>query len=610
MALHDQTSPVERTQRMTDREKQASSGQTVSTRQTVPTRKIGPYELVDELGRGANGIVFLARRVGNEELLAVKVLLQQQDEEAVIRFRREAATTARIQAPGIVRTLDFGQDGSRLYYVMEYCPGETLKDKLRAGPLPAREAALLIAAMARAIAAAHQWGVIHRDLKPSNVLLEKESGRPRITDFGLARDYAQQRLTRTGDVLGTPVYMAPEQIHGRTDLDHRVDIYALGAMLYELLAGRVPFYAPDLATLAKQIESGRVEPLSGLVPSLSADLIAICARAMAVQRGDRFQTASAFADALEAYVANEPEPESQEAVEPASPTRGTPAWVWAALASTAMSCVVLSLVLVLRSGTEGAEGASAESLASVRAEAKAEAHRAEVRRVLQEVEIQQREGASAGTLIRQLARALEIATGPDARAVEAKLEAVETEIRALDEARSQLSELERRNERFVAVPELESALDEFARAHPTKLPEDLRKRFKRLKMKVAGRSILVDYVESMSDPPTFDQVQSLVQKASEWAPFSPALAKEACQHALRLTDGLLKAARGDPTLLVFRGLIQYRLGNPKEAAEGWRAALSGYPRDSRRGVVHEFMESGLLSEEEGRALREAVRGRR
>ncbi|MBL4845205.1 MAG: protein kinase [Planctomycetes bacterium] len=617
MAEADPPSTVERTQRLTEAERE-DSNRPADLRDTVRAsgssphaRKIGPYTLLEELGRGANGIVYLAQRNSSKERVAVKILVQPQDEEAVVRFRREAATTSRIQDPGIVRTLDFGQDGSRLYYAMEYCPGETLKDRLRAGPLPPREAASLIAGMARAMAAAHQWGVIHRDLKPSNVLIDKESGRPRITDFGLARDYVQQRMTRTGDILGTPVYMAPEQIHGKSDLDHRVDIYALGAILYQLLSGQIPFNAPTIAALAKHIESGRVTPLRDLVPNLSPALIAICARAMAVQRNDRYATASALADALEGLL-NEGQALRDDAEEGSRP----PLWAWGAVVLAVLSSLVVVLLLATRPSGPSAEpargSASEESLERVRAETLRSAQAAEVRRVLQEVDLQEQAGVAGPILLRQLGRALEIATGEETAAIEAKLAEIEAETQRLIDAQARLAELERRNQRLGALEEITAQLKAFAVDHPPAgLPKDLKKRYTLLKGRVAGRSVLLDYVQSMSDPPELEQLTGLIRKASEWTPFSPLLGKEANQHALRVTDKLLAASRDRPeyrpTLLILRGLIQRRLGDEAGSKQTWGDALSGQ-RHSRREVVRDFMGSGLLTATETDALIDAVRG--
>ncbi|MCA8925935.1 MAG: serine/threonine protein kinase, partial [Planctomycetes bacterium] len=275
-----------------------SSGGPASGPAPEPSRQLGPYALLRELGRGAHGAVFLARHGPSGNQVALKVLLGAQDEEGVKRFRREASITARLQAPAIVRTLDVGFDGKHHYYAMEYVSGPTLKERLRQGALPSLEAADLVARLAEAVAEAHQWGVIHRDLKPANVILAEPDGAPRITDFGLARDYAQERMTHTGDVMGTPAYMAPEQFRGERNLDHRVDIYALGVMLYQLLTGVVPYKAANLPELAALVDLGQPRTPRSLDPEIPQQLEAICLRAMAVEPGKRFLTASALASAL------------------------------------------------------------------------------------------------------------------------------------------------------------------------------------------------------------------------------------------------------------------------------------------------------------------------
>lgn len=581
----------------------------LASAQTATTRQIGPYLLHRELGRGANGVVYLAQRGPGEERFALKVLLHARDEETILRFRREAATTARLEAPGIVRTLDFGQDGGRLYYVMEFCQGETLKDRLRQGPLPPAQAATLVAELAEAMAAAHQFGVIHRDLKPSNILLEPETLSPRVTDFGLARDYIQERLTRTGDILGTPVYMAPEQVNGRSDLDHRVDVYSLGVLLYEILSGRVPFYARDLSALAKQIEAGRVTPLTELVPGLPAELVLICARAMAPQRDDRFATASALATALRKFVAESKPPAPPLPLQPpAGDHPSSPAWAWAALGVAILACCALAFVLAT-SAAPKPQASPPRDLEVVRAEARASAQREEIERILLEVELQEREGAPTLVLLRQLTRALAIAEGDQAATLQTRISRIELAAQEIEEARAELSALERRNALFAPLTEIEPALSSFSAAHPKeRLPKDLAKRFMNLKKRVAGRSVLADFVQSMSDPPTLEQLVTLFGKGAEWGPFNPPLSEETYQHTLRGIDALLRVNKDHPTLLLFRGLVQYRLEKVDQAREAWKIVFSGYDHHYRRRLVHEFFELGLMTQAETEALRDVARG--
>ncbi|MCA9307756.1 MAG: serine/threonine protein kinase, partial [Phycisphaerales bacterium] len=178
-----------------------------------------------------------------------KVLLEAPDPTALARFQLEAAVASKLRHPGIVGVLDVGVHQGLPYLVLEYCRGQTLGAWLRSNPHPElREAVELVAQLARAAGFAHRQGVLHRDLKPANVILAEPDGRPRITDFGVARDRSLQRsMTRTGDVLGTPAYMAPEQLSADPDLvTARADVYALGVLLYELLTGTRPFDAQSL----------------------------------------------------------------------------------------------------------------------------------------------------------------------------------------------------------------------------------------------------------------------------------------------------------------------------------------------------------------------------
>jgi len=199
-----------------------------------------------------------------------------------------------------VRVLDAGRDGERLWYAMEYCAGEDLGARLRRGPLPAAEAARLVARLADAVASAHAQGVVHRDLKPANVILAEPDGRPRITDFGLAQDRAAGgSLTRTGDMLGTPLYMAPEQVRASKHVDHRVDVYALGVILYQCLTGQRPFTGATIPEVTRKVLAGYPLPPRHLAPELPRPLEAACLRAMALDPDDRHATAGELAADLD-----------------------------------------------------------------------------------------------------------------------------------------------------------------------------------------------------------------------------------------------------------------------------------------------------------------------
>ncbi|MEZ6186221.1 MAG: serine/threonine-protein kinase [Planctomycetota bacterium] len=263
-------------------------------------QRVGPYALIRELGRGSWGVVFLARR-GQEPPVALKLLLAhgQANPEAQARFVREAQLSQRIEHPNVVRLLDVGEDPRGRYCAMEYVPGPTLKDYLQQRErLLIQEACELVATLADALDAAHRLGVVHRDVKPANVILEARTGLPRLTDFGLARDTrAGSDLTRTRDVIGTPVYMAPEQFSGAR-VDARADVYALGVILYQALCGRLPFFAPNLLALQQLVLRGDYPAPTRLRPDLPAGLVAILERALARDPDRRFPRADDLARAL------------------------------------------------------------------------------------------------------------------------------------------------------------------------------------------------------------------------------------------------------------------------------------------------------------------------
>ena len=207
------------------------------------TVQIPGYEILGLLGRGGMGIVFKARHAKLQRLVALKMMLagSHADEKDLGRFRTEAEAVARLQHPNIVQIHDIGEHEGKPYFSLEFCAGGSLNKKLDGTPLQPMEAAKLIETLARAIHAAHQQHVIHRDLKPANVLLT-EDGTPKITDFGLAKKLDDVGQTQSGAVMGTPSYMAPEQASGKTgEIGATTDVYALGAILYELLTGRTPF---------------------------------------------------------------------------------------------------------------------------------------------------------------------------------------------------------------------------------------------------------------------------------------------------------------------------------------------------------------------------------
>ena len=226
-----------------------------------PPRRFGDYELLGEIARGGMGIVYRARQVSLNRIVAVKVLLfgRFASDTFVKRFRAEAEAAASLRHANIVAIHDIGEHEGQRYFSMDFIEGQSLADLTRGGPLPARTAASHLEKIALAIHYAHQHGVIHRDLKPSNVLIDP-AGQPHVTDFGLAKRLADDgELTATGQVLGSPNFMPPEQADPSLgSVGPSGDIYSLGALLYHLLTGRPPFAGESVeATLRQLLQQNR-----------------------------------------------------------------------------------------------------------------------------------------------------------------------------------------------------------------------------------------------------------------------------------------------------------------------------------------------------------------
>jgi serine/threonine-protein kinase len=266
-------------------------------------------EVLGVLGQGGMAVVYKARQSQLDRLVAVKVALQgaHAGPEERSRFRREAEAIARLQHPNIVEIYEVGETGGYPYVVLELVSGGSLAKVLNGTPLPPRRATELTLDLARAVQHAHQRGILHRDLKPANVLLT-EDGTPKITDFGLARRLdVDQGDTRTGAVLGTPSYMAPEQAEGRVhDLGPAADVYGLGAILYELLTGRPPFKGTTVLETLEQVRA--LDPVHprALQPLLPRDLETICLKCLEKEPAHRYPSAEAMADDLQRFLAGEP----------------------------------------------------------------------------------------------------------------------------------------------------------------------------------------------------------------------------------------------------------------------------------------------------------------
>jgi len=249
----------------------------------------GRYELVAELARGAMGDVFEARDQVSGSKAAVKLLRAEYlaDESMRRRFRREGAVLKALNHPAIVRLLELGIDDEGLVFlVTEYVEGETLAERLSNGPVTINEADSLVDALSSGLGAAHEHGVLHGDLKPANVIWPSE-GSPRVVDFGASKILGLDRLTATGEVSGTPAYMAPEVLTGKTDVDQRIDVYGLGVLLYEALSGKKPFHDNHLGRLMMKIDAGDCLPIDAIA-EVPAAIARVIERAMHRNKDDRY----------------------------------------------------------------------------------------------------------------------------------------------------------------------------------------------------------------------------------------------------------------------------------------------------------------------------------
>ncbi len=264
---------------------------------------VGRFRVERELGRGGMGVVLLAHDRDLNRPVAVK-LLRDDHPEVLARFRLEAHALAGLSHPNAVRVYEFGEHAGRPFLALEYVAGHSLHDALRAGPLDPKRASGLLAQVAEAVQAAHELGIVHRDLKPANVLLDA-TDTPKLTDFGIARRLDDGAgLTETNVALGTPGYMAPEQVEGQPP-DARTDVYGLGATLYECLTGRPPFVGPIAAVLVQVIADDPVPPRA-LNAGVPADLETVCLKCLHKDPARRYPTATELAADLHRVVRGEP----------------------------------------------------------------------------------------------------------------------------------------------------------------------------------------------------------------------------------------------------------------------------------------------------------------
>ncbi len=276
---------------------------------TAVGHRLGDYELVEEISRGGMGVVFRAKRKEYKRTVALKMLLDQKrsSRDDVVRFKHEAESIARLSHPNIVAIYDFSEAEGQYFFAMEFVEGESLEDMLAyKKPTPDRCLEIILV-LAKALDYAHSQGIYHRDIKPSNIMIEEETGRLVLTDFGLAvKEEQSRRLTRSGFAMGTPAYMAPEQCQAQaspTAFDARTDVYQLGAVLYEMLTGVPPFDSPSPIEILLHKLSEDVPAPRTLNAQLPLEINEICARCLHREKSRRYQSCAALAHDIENYLA-------------------------------------------------------------------------------------------------------------------------------------------------------------------------------------------------------------------------------------------------------------------------------------------------------------------
>jgi serine/threonine protein kinase len=318
------------------------------------------YEILGELGRGGMGVVYKARDIALNRLVALKMILigGHASEQMRARFRKEAEALAQLRHPHIVPIYAWGEHQGLPYFALEFVAGGSLAERVQQQPQTIPDAVRLLIVLAEAMQAAHEKGIIHRDLKPANILLDPTIkmaalntayGCPKINDFGLVKHLqnSSDEATPSGAIMGTPSYMAPEQADGLPEqIGPATDVYALGAILYKLLAGPPPFQGTSHFNTIVQVLHERPKPLRELRPEIPPELEAICLKCLQKQPARRYPTAAALATALQDFLSNSPQPTvpvKGNIPQPAKPSR---AWKpWHALAGVAVvALAVLPLV--------------------------------------------------------------------------------------------------------------------------------------------------------------------------------------------------------------------------------------------------------------------------
>jgi serine/threonine-protein kinase len=272
------------------------------------TNQYGRYQIVSELGKGAMGMVYQAHDPQIDRMIALKVLRQDRvvDHEFVRRFVAEARAIGRLSHPNIVTVFDVGEDHGTIYIAMEFLEGRSLDILIREQTFNPDKIVDVGIQVADALEYAHRQGIIHRDIKPGNIIITPQ-GHVKVTDFGIARieGSSGQQMTQMGEILGTPIYMPPEQVAGQP-VDGRSDIYALGVVLYELTTGKHPFTGDNLTTLFNAIGNETAVAPSKLNPQISSPLSRLIMKCLSKSPGERFQNGSSLSDALKKCLATQP----------------------------------------------------------------------------------------------------------------------------------------------------------------------------------------------------------------------------------------------------------------------------------------------------------------
>ncbi len=280
----------------------------VSTDAELPVERIGPYRLLEQVGRGGMGVVYRAYQENLERTVALKMLAPGRTAlDYLQRFRQEVRAMAGLSHPHVVAVFDAGEVLGRPYLVMEFVEGQTLQEYLEQhGPLEPEQAARFVAQVAQAVEFLHQKGLLHRDLKPSNILLDP-SGHVRVTDFGLVAVLERGQAHDAGVLAGTPAYMAPEQVDPQhAPVDQRSDVYGLGALLYTLLTGQPPVQGQDLWDTLARVARWEPRLPSELTPGVPQELERVCMKCLEKHPQDRYLSAQAVAQELQRFLQGEP----------------------------------------------------------------------------------------------------------------------------------------------------------------------------------------------------------------------------------------------------------------------------------------------------------------